>query len=76
MLYLLDAGTAFGALLSMLMFPATVMLALGIYFWYNGRQMANDDRIRLGKMLTMMGVIFLVILLITSNFLMEILLRK
>lgn len=76
MAYLLDAGTAFYALLSMLMFPATAMLALGIFFWYRGRQLANDDRMRLGKMLTMMGVIFLAILLITSTFLMEILNRK
>lgn len=74
--WLLDAGTAFSALLSMLMFPATVILALGIFFWYKGRQLANEDRIRLGKMLTMMGIIFLTILLITSTFLLEILSRK
>lgn len=70
---LLDAGTALAALLSLLMFPATSMLVLGIFLWYRGRLLANEDRLRLGKMLTMMGIIFLTILLITSGFLNQIL---
>jgi hypothetical protein len=70
---LLDAGTALAAFLSLLMLPATLMLALGIFLWYRGRLQSNEDRIRLGKMLTMMGIIFLTILLITSGFLNQIL---
>lgn len=69
MLWLLDAGTAFSALLSFLMFPAVVLLSAGLLYWYRGYQFQNEDRLRLGRMLTMLGAIFLVILLITSSFL-------
>ena len=74
-LWILDAGTAFSALLSMLMFPAALMLGLGLLFWYRGHLQQDEERLRLGRLLTMLGAIFLGILLITSNFLLELLAR-
>lgn len=73
--WILDAGTAFSALLSVLLFPAVVMLALGLLFWYRGYQQQDEERRRLGRLLTMLGAIFLVILLITGNFLLDLLAR-
>lgn len=69
MIRVIDAGTAFSALLSFLMFPAAVMLLSGLFFWYQGIQSGAEDKKRSGRLLTMFGIVFIVILLITSNFL-------
>jgi hypothetical protein len=57
------------ALLSFLMLPALILLFLGIRNFYVGYQSANEDKIRWGKMFTMFGIIFVVILLICTYFL-------
>ena len=57
------------AFLSFLMLPAVLLLFFGIRNWYNGYQTSNQDQLRWGKMFTMFGVIFVVILLICSYFL-------
>jgi hypothetical protein len=49
--------------------PAVLLLFFGIRNWYNGYQTGNQDQLRWGKMFTMFGVIFVVILLICSYFL-------
>jgi hypothetical protein len=56
-------------LLSFLMLPALLLLFLGLRNWYVGYQTGNEDKLRWGKMFTMFGVIFAVILLICSYFL-------
>lgn len=57
-----DAINAFAALIKILFLPAAVMLGVGIYWWYQGSKLRNKDRLRLGKMLAMFGIIFMVIL--------------
>ncbi len=57
------------ALLSFLMLPALLLLFYGVRNWYIGFQSGNEDKLRWGKMFTMFGVIFVVILLIGSYFL-------
>jgi uncharacterized membrane protein YidH (DUF202 family) len=57
------------ALLSFLMLPALLLLFFGIRQWYQGMQLQNEEKLRWGKMFTMFGVIFTVILLICSYFL-------
>ena len=57
------------ALLSFLMLPALLLVFFGIRNWYLGVQTGNEDKLRWGKMFTMFGVIFTVILLICSYFL-------
>jgi uncharacterized membrane protein YqjE len=57
------------ALLSFLMLPALILLFLGIRNLYVGHQLANEDKVRWGKMFTMFGTIFVVILLICAYFL-------
>lgn len=57
------------ALLSFLMLPALLLLFFGIRQWYQGVQLHNEEKLRWGKMFTMFGVIFTVILLICSYFL-------
>lgn len=56
-------------LLSLLMLPAVLLLFFGLRNWYYGFQSGNEDKLRWGKMFTMFGVIFAVILLICSYFL-------
>jgi hypothetical protein len=56
-------------LLSFLMLPALILLFFGIRNLYNGYQLGEEDKIKWGKMFTMFGVIFVVILLISSYFL-------
>lgn len=56
-------------LLSFLVLPAMIFLIIGIRSWYFGMQQANEDKTRIGKMMTMFGIIFLVILFICSYFL-------
>lgn len=56
-------------LLSFLMLPALLLLFFGVRNLYNGYQMRDEDKIRWGKMFTMFGLIFVVILLISSYFL-------
>lgn len=70
-MHLLDAATALVALLQLLMLPAVLMLAAGLWLWYFGHQQCIESRLRMGRMLTMMGIIFLVILLVTSQFLLS-----
>jgi ABC-type transport system involved in multi-copper enzyme maturation permease subunit len=57
------------AFLSFLLLPAILLLFFGIRNWYNGVQAGHEDKLRWGKMFTMFGVIFVVILLICSYFL-------
>ena len=57
------------ALLSFLMLPALLLIFFGLRNWYAGSQSGNMDKLRWGKMFTMFGVIFAVILLICSYFL-------
>lgn len=57
------------ALLSFLMLPALLLLFFGLRNWYLGRQLNHEDKLRWGKMFTMFGIIFTVILLICSYFL-------
>lgn len=57
-----DAINAFSALIKLLFLPATLILGFGIYWWYQGHQLRHTDKLRLGKMLTMFGIIFMVIL--------------
>lgn len=57
------------ALLSFLMLPALLLLFYGVRNWYIGFQSGNEDKLRWGKMFTMFGVIFVMILLIGSYFL-------
>jgi ABC-type transport system involved in multi-copper enzyme maturation permease subunit len=57
------------AFLSFLILPAALLLFFGVRNWYIGVQMGNEDKLRWGKMFTMFGVIFVVILLICSYFL-------
>ncbi len=56
-------------LLSFLVLPAMIFLIIGIRSWYFGMQQANEDKTRIGKMVTMFGIIFIVILFICSYFL-------
>ena len=57
------------ALLSFLLLPALLLLFFGVRNWYSGVQSANEEKLRWGKMFTMFGIIFTVILLICSYFL-------
>lgn len=57
------------ALLSFLMLPALLLLFYGVRNWYLGVQYSNEEKLRWGKMFTMFGIIFTVILLICSYFL-------
>jgi hypothetical protein len=57
------------ALLSFLMLPAALLLFFGIRNWYAGIEERNEEKHRWGRMFTMFGVIFLVILGICSYFL-------
>ncbi len=57
------------AFLSFLILPAVLLLFFGVRNWYIGVQTGNEDKLRWGKMFTMFGVIFVVILLICSYFL-------
>ena len=57
------------ALLSFLMLPALLMLFFGLRNWYIGYQSRNENKLRWGKMFTMFGLIFAVIILICSYFL-------
>jgi hypothetical protein len=52
-----------------LLLPAALLLFFGARNWYQGVQFANEDKLRWGKMFTMFGAIFLVIILICSYFL-------
>jgi uncharacterized membrane protein YidH (DUF202 family) len=56
-------------LLSFLVLPALLLMVFGIRSWYFGNQQDNEDKMRLGKMMTMFGTIFTVILFICSYFL-------
>jgi uncharacterized membrane protein YidH (DUF202 family) len=56
-------------LMSFLMLPAILLIALGLRNWYNGYQRQDVDKMLLGKMVTMFGVIFAAIVLICSYFL-------
>ncbi len=69
MIYFLDARAALNGLFSLLMLPAVFMIVLGLRFWYRGAQQQQEDRLRMGKMLTMFGAVFFIILLICSWFL-------
>jgi len=68
MIYFLDARTALEAFLSLLMLPAAIMIGLGLFFRNRGAMQQNEDKLRLGKMLTMFGLVFLIILLICTWF--------
>lgn len=57
------------ALLSFLILPAALLLFFGVRNWYVGYQSANEDKKLRGKMFTMFGVIFAVIILICTFFL-------
>jgi len=57
------------AFLSFLVLPALLLLFFGARNWYQGVQSENEDKLRWGKMFTMFGAIFLVIILICSYFL-------
>lgn len=56
-------------LISLLMLPAMLLLFLGLRNWYAGYQSGNEDKLRWGKMFTMFGLIFAVIIFICSYFL-------
>jgi hypothetical protein len=55
--------------LSFLMLPAILLLFFGLRSWYIGWQQDDEDRLRLGKMLTMFGILFTSIIIICSYFL-------
>lgn len=57
------------AFVSFLLLPALLMLFFGVRSWYLGVQQAHEDKLRWGKMFTMFGIIFLVIIFISSYFL-------
>ncbi len=57
------------AFLSLLILPAVLLLFFGVRNWYIRVKTGNEDKLRWGKMFTMFGVIFTVILLICSYFL-------
>jgi hypothetical protein len=67
----LDGGRALYALLTLLSVPAVWLLGTGIYYWVTGAQTLQPDRLRLGKMFTLLGAIFLSIVLITTWFLQK-----
>ena len=66
--WLLDARSAFGALLSLMTVLAAAMLAIGGWQWYKGWQAAQIEKLRLGRLITMFGVVLLVIAFIVSYF--------
>jgi membrane-associated protease RseP (regulator of RpoE activity) len=76
MIFLLDGGRAFYATLNLLVLPAAGMLVAGVVLWYRAHRQRLPQRVRAGKMLTMMGAILLVILLIISGFLQMLLSRQ
>lgn len=72
-MWLLGAANAFYTLLSLLILPAAGMLAIGLFTWYRALQQQHEERKRLGRMLTMFGIVFLVILLVISAVLQDML---
>ncbi len=57
------------ALLSFLMLPAVLLIFFGARNWYLGLEKGDEDKLRLGKMFTMFGIIFTAIIIICSYFL-------
>jgi low temperature requirement protein LtrA len=55
--------------LSFLVLPAVLFMIFGVRTWYYGKLQENQDKIRMGKMIAMFGIIFIVILFICSYFL-------
>jgi uncharacterized membrane protein YidH (DUF202 family) len=66
--WLLDARSAFGALLSLMTMLAVAMLATGAWQWYMGRRAGQNEKLRLGRLITMFGVVLLVIAFVVSFF--------
>jgi hypothetical protein len=66
--WLLDVRTAFGALLSLITVLAVAMLAIGGWQWYIGHLTGQNEKLRLGRLVTMFGVVLLVIAFIVSYF--------
>ena len=60
---------AFSVLLTLMLLPAFLMLGFGLRFWYQGRQQQSEDRLRLGRMLFLFGIILLITVAIVSFFL-------
>ena len=72
-MYLLDARAALHALVSLMILPAAILVAIGIATWYKGNKLQTESKERVGKMTTMFGAILLTILLICLWFLSSLL---
>ncbi len=59
---LINALQAFDSFIKILFLPAVILLMFGIYNWQQGVRLHMEDKRRVGKMLTMFGVIMLVML--------------
>ncbi|MES2646890.1 MAG: hypothetical protein V4717_08460 [Bacteroidota bacterium] len=65
---LLNAQAALSTLLNLMALPGAIMTSVGGFMWYNGSQLALENRSRYGRMLVMFGLILLLIVTILSLF--------
>lgn len=73
---MLSATEALITLLNIMAVPAVLLIVFGGLTWYKASSYQMESRVKYGKLMLMFGIILLVIVLITSYYLSQMLIRQ